>query len=110
MTRWVVYLGTIEQGVGTIGIGDSEGVLREGAQDPTRIIEEFYGFVASIDDHCCDLGILDSIDLDIMDSGIEAVDSKCSGKGESLGLVVGWSLQSITGGSKTHADHFSNTN
>lgn len=74
-----------------------------------RIVEEFYGFVTGVDDCCCDLGVLDSVHLDVMESGIEAVDSKHGGRGELLGLVVDWSLQLIMGGSKTRADRFLNT-
>lgn len=44
--------------------------------------------------------------LDVVDSGVEVVDGKHGGRRESTEVVVGWGLQSITGGNKTPADRF----
>ena len=40
-TRWVIYLGAVERGARTIGIGDGETVFWEGVQNSTGIVEEF---------------------------------------------------------------------
>ena len=55
VTRRVIYLGTVERGARTIGIGDGEAVVGEGAQNSTRIVEEFQGFVAGVEHNHSDL-------------------------------------------------------
>ena len=64
-TGWVIYLGTVEQGARASCVGDAEAVFGEGAQNTTRIVEEFEGFVAGVEDGSSDLQILQSADLSI---------------------------------------------
>ena len=56
-TGWVIYLGAIEQGARANGISDAEAVFREGAQDTTRIVKKFEGFIASVMDCRDDLQV-----------------------------------------------------
>jgi len=59
----VIYLGTVERRAGASGIGDAEGVLGEGVQDPTRVFEELEGLVTGVGDGRGDLQVPQSIDL-----------------------------------------------
>jgi len=61
--RAVLDLATVEQGAGASGIGDTEGVLGEGVQDSTGIVEEFEGLVAGVGDDRGDLQVLQPVDL-----------------------------------------------
>ena len=63
--RRAIYHCTVEQWVRTSGISDVEGVPREGVQNTTRIIEEFEGLVAGVDDGRGDFQVLQSIDIDV---------------------------------------------
>lgn len=60
-----IYLGTGERGARASGIGDTEAILGEGAQDSTRIVEEFEGLVTSVGDGRGDLQVLQTIDLGV---------------------------------------------
>ena len=57
-TRWVIYLSAAEPGVRAGGMGDSEAVFGEGAQDSTGIVEQFQGLVAGVEDGYNDLQVL----------------------------------------------------
>jgi len=61
----MIYLGTGEQWARANGIDDNEGVLGEGAQDSTGIVEEFEGLVTGVNNGCCDLQVFQSIDIDV---------------------------------------------
>jgi len=65
LTRGVIYLGAVERRAGTSGISDNEGVLGEGVQDTTGIVEEFEGLVAGVGDSRGDLQVLQPIDVGI---------------------------------------------
>jgi len=60
----MIYHGTIEQWARAGGIGDDEGVLGEGVQDSTGVVEEFEGLVTGVNNGRCDLQVLQSIDID----------------------------------------------
>jgi len=60
-----IYLGTFEQRVRPGAIGNAEGVLGEGVQNSTGIVEEFESLVTGVDDGCGDLQVLQPIDVDI---------------------------------------------
>ena len=70
-TRQVTYLGAIERRARASAIGDCEGVLGEGVQDSTRIVEEFEGLVTGVQDGHCDLQILQSVDLCVGGRGLD---------------------------------------
>ena len=53
------------------GIGDVEGVPGEGAQNTTRIVEEFKGPVAGVDDGRGDFQVLQSIYIDVGGRGLD---------------------------------------
>jgi len=55
LTRHAIYLGTVERRAGTSGISGAEGILRESAQDSTRVFEELKGLTTSAGDHRGDL-------------------------------------------------------
>ena len=85
--RQVAYLGPIERWARASGVGDDKGVLREGAQDSTRIVEEFEGTVTGVGDGRCNLQVLQSIDVDVGGRGLEgqARDSGDRGHGGDEG-------------------------
>jgi len=60
----MIYHGAVEQWARASGISDDEGVLGEGVQDSTGVIEEFEGLVTGVDDGRCDLQVLQSINID----------------------------------------------
>jgi len=60
----MIYHGVIEQRARASGIGDDQGVLGEGAQDSTEVIEKFEGLVAGVDDGRYDIQVLQSVDID----------------------------------------------
>ena len=61
----MVYLCTRERRARASGIGDGEGVLGEGVQDTTGVVEEFEGLVTSVDDGRGDLEVLQPIDIEV---------------------------------------------
>ena len=63
VTRQVLYPGTNERRTRADGVGDAEGVLGEGVQDTTRIVEEFEGLVTGVDDGRDDPQVLQSVDI-----------------------------------------------
>ena len=63
----VIYLGTGEQGVRASGIGDTEGVPREGAQDAMGIVEKFEGLIAGVGDGRGDLQVFYTINIGVGD-------------------------------------------
>ena len=65
--RLVIYLGTVEQGARASGVGDAEGVLGEGAQDPTGIVQEFEGLVTGVGNGRGDLQVLQPVDVSVGD-------------------------------------------
>ena len=67
----LTYLGAVEHGARTDIIGDHEGVLGEGVQDSTRIVKEFEGLVAGVDDGRGDLQVVQSIDLEVFGRGVD---------------------------------------
>jgi len=67
----VVYLGAVERRARATGIGDAEGVLWEGAQDPTGVLEELEGLVTGVGDGRGDLQVPQSIDLVAWGRGLD---------------------------------------
>ena len=63
VTRRVIHPGTYERRVRASGIGDGEGVLGEGMQDPAGIFQEFDCLAPSVDNGRNDLHVLRSIVL-----------------------------------------------
>jgi len=63
----MIYHGTAKQCARASGISDDEGVLGEGVQDSTGVIEECEGLVTGVGNGCCDLQVLRSIDIDTGD-------------------------------------------
>ena len=61
----MINLCTVKNRARTSGVYDAERVLGEGAQDPTRVVKKFEGFVTGIGNGCCELQVLQSIDLDV---------------------------------------------
>jgi len=78
VTRPVIYLGTVERRSRARGVGNVEGVLGEGVQDPTRVVEEFESHVTDVGDGSCDLQVLQSIDVDV---GCRGLESQARGSG-----------------------------
>ena len=72
VTRRVIHLGTFERRTRTGGIGDGEGVLGEGVQGPTWIIEKLEGLVAGIGDGRDDPQVLQSVDIDVGGRGLDS--------------------------------------
>jgi hypothetical protein len=70
--RRVMYLGPVERWTRASGVGDAEGVLWEGVQDPPRIVEELEGAVTSVGHGRGDLQVLQSIDVDVGGRGLES--------------------------------------
>ena len=66
----MINLGTVKNRARASGVYDAERVLGEGAQDSTRVVKEFEGFVTSIGNGCCELQVLQSIDLDVRGRGL----------------------------------------
>jgi len=60
----MVYLGAVEQWARARRISDNEGVLGEGVQDSTGVVEEFEGLATGVDNGRCNLQVLQSIDID----------------------------------------------
>ena len=83
----VTYLGPIERRARASGAGDDEGVLGEGAQDSTRIVEELEGTVTGVGDGRCNLQVVQSVDFDVGSRGPEgqARDSGCRDRGGDEG-------------------------
>ena len=71
VTRWVIHLGAIERRARASRVGDCEGVLGEGAQDSTGIVEEPEGLVTGVGDDRGDLQVLQSIDVGVGGRGLE---------------------------------------
>ena len=69
--RRVIYLGAVEQGARSSGIGDNEAVFGEGAQDSTGIVEEFEGLVAGVNNGRGDFQVFQTIDFDVRDRGLD---------------------------------------
>jgi len=67
----VIHLCAGERWARTGGICDGEGVLGEGAQDSTGIVEEFEGLVTGVGDGRGDLQVLQSIDINVGSGGLE---------------------------------------
>ena len=65
VNKQVIHLGAIERRAKARGIGNGEGVLRKGVQDPTRIVEEFESYFAGVDDGSGDLQVFQSVDIGI---------------------------------------------
>ena len=63
VTKRVIYLGTIELRARASGISDAEGVLGEGVQDSTGIVEKFEGLVTGVEDGRGDHQVLQSVDM-----------------------------------------------
>ena len=90
-TRRVIYLGTVERGARSSGVYDAEAVFGEGAQDSTRIIKEFEGLIAGVDNGRGDLQVLQSVDLDLGGRGLDSqtgssIDGNCrSDEGDESG-------------------------
>ena len=61
----MVYLGADERRARTNGISNAEGVLREGVQDSTGIVEEFEGLVAGVDDGRGDPQVFQPVDIGV---------------------------------------------
>ena len=55
VARRVIYLGTVERRARPSGVCNNEGVLGEGVQGPTRIVEELKSPTTGVGDGCCDL-------------------------------------------------------
>jgi len=81
-TRGVIHLGTVEQRARASGIGDGEGVVWEGTQDPTGIVEEFDGPVTSVGDSCGDPQVLQPVDMEV---GGRGLDGQARGSGDGGG-------------------------
>ena len=82
VTRRMIYLGTYERRVRASGIGDGEGVIGEGVQNPAGIFEEFECLVTSVDNGRDDLHVPRSIVLQVKErerDGQVDVASECGG-------------------------------
>ena len=71
VSRGRFYLCAGERWARTGGIGDGEGVLGEGAQNSTGVVEKFEGLVTGVGDGRGDLQVLQSIDIDVGGGGLE---------------------------------------
>jgi len=80
VTRRVIYLGAVERRARASEVGNVEGVLREGVQDPTRIVEELESPFTGVGDGCGDLQILQSTDVDV---GCRGLENQARGSGDS---------------------------
>jgi len=67
----VSHLCTDEGRTRAKGIGDGEGILGEGVQDSTGIVEKFEGLVTGIGDGRGDLQVLQSVNVDVGGRGLE---------------------------------------
>ena len=67
----MIHLGAFERRARTREIGDIEGVLREGVQGPTGVIEKLEGLVTGVGDGRGDLQVFQSIDVDAGDRGLD---------------------------------------
>ena len=79
IARCVIHLGTFERRARASGISDAEGVLGEGVQNSTGIVEEFEGLVTGVDDGRGNLQVLQSIDFD---TGGRSLDRQTRGGGD----------------------------
>jgi len=66
-----------ERWAGAGGVGDGEGVLGEGVQDTSGIVEELEGLVTGVGDGGGDLQVLQSVDIDIGGCGLEGQTGGC---------------------------------
>jgi len=71
VTRQVVYLGAIERRARASGVGDREGVLGEGVQGATGIIEKLESLIPDVNNSRGDLQVLQSFDVDVGGRGLE---------------------------------------
>ena len=100
----MIYPSTGERRARTSGIGDAEGILGEGVQDPTGIVEEFQGLVTGVGDGRGDLQVLQPVDIgaegrgpdgqagggrDSDRRGDEGDEGRAEGRGEHCEDVVG---------------------
>jgi len=53
------------------GVSDGEGILGEGIQDSTGIVEKFEGLITGIGDGRGDLQVLQSVNVDVWGRGLE---------------------------------------
>ena len=65
VTKRVIYPGTNERWARSSGICDAEGVLGEGVQSTTRVVEEFEGLVTGVGDGRCDPQVLQPVDIGV---------------------------------------------
>lgn len=70
-TGRVIYFGSVERGARAGGMGDTKGVLGEGIQDATGIVEEFERFITAVGNSRDDLQVLQSVDLDVWGRGLD---------------------------------------
>ena len=71
VNRRVIHLCAGKRWARTRGIGNGEGVLGEGVQDSTGIVEEFEGLVTGVGDGRGDLQVLQPIDIGVWGRGLE---------------------------------------
>ena len=72
VTRQKIHLGTFERRARTRYVGDGEGILGEGVQGPTGIVEKLEDLVTGVGDGRGDLQVLQSIDVDVGGRGPES--------------------------------------
>lgn len=65
VTRRMIYLCAVERWARASEVGNIEGVLGEGVQDSTRIVEKFDSPITDVGDGCCDFQVLQSNDVDV---------------------------------------------
>ena len=84
VTKRAMYLGTFEHRARASTIGNAEGVLGEGVQNSTGIVEEFESLVTSVEDCRGDLQVLQSINVD---TGGQSLDrqARCGGDSDRRG-------------------------
>jgi len=77
--RCMIYHCAIEHWARASGVHDDEGVFREGAQDPTGVVEEFEDLVTGVGDGRGDLQVLQPIDID---AGGQSLDGQAGGSSD----------------------------
>lgn len=100
--------------MGTRGTGDAEGVLGEGVQDSTGVVQKLEGLPASVYDGRSDLEVPHSIDVDVGSRGLDrqarsSNDGGYSGDGDRIADDEGeWSIEGTgrhyEGGGGTEGD------
>ena len=98
------HRGTVERHARARGIRDGEGILREGVQDSTGVVEEFEGLSASVGDCRDNLQILQSIGIGIGGRGLDgqAGSSGDGGHSEDEDCIGGEGTEGGTDGRGEH--------